>query len=431
MDTLRILIAGGIVLGILVLLHEWGHFIVAKWCGVRVDVFSIGFGPRLWGIKRGDTDYRISALPLGGYVRMAGDNPVEERTGAAYEFLSRPRWQRCLIAIAGPVMNILLTFVVFMGVFWLVGIPTPSYFRQPAEVVAVPHDASPAGVQTGDRIVQVNGIKTPAWKDVFTQAENAKPGDSLAVVVSRGGTEKTLTIPVAAQASYDDLFGYPAMRAVLDEVLPGTPADKAGLQSGDVVNSIDGRPVVTWPQFVDAVHNSDGREIHFVVSRNGKDTPMDPDGKMVWQVGVLPGTQDYYERESFVASAKNSAASTVNGVRQIGNVLGGLASGKVSVRDLQGVIGIARESGRAAKRGPVDLLFLAAVISLNLGLLNLLPIPILDGGHVLMLAIEGAMRRDLSIAFKERFVQVGLVFLLGLFAFVMYSDIMRIIQGHH
>jgi regulator of sigma E protease len=158
---------------------------------------------------------------------------------------------------------------------------------------------------------------------------------------------------------------------------------------------------------------------------------MDPDGKMVWQVGVLPGTQDYYERESFFSSAKNSAESTVNGVRQIGNVLGGLASGKVSVRDLQGVIGIARESGRAAKRGPVDLLFLAAVISLNLGLLNLLPIPILDGGHVLMLAIEGAMRRDLSIAFKERFVQVGLVFLLGLFAFVMYSDIMRIIQTHH
>ena len=136
---------------------------------------------------------RITAsarLPLGGYVRMAGDNPVEERTGAAYEFLSRPRWQRCLIAIAGPVMNILLTFVVFMGVFWLVGIPTPSYFRQPADVVAVPHDASPTGVQTGDRIVQVNGVKTPTWRDVFTQAENAKPGDSLAVVVSRGGTEK-------------------------------------------------------------------------------------------------------------------------------------------------------------------------------------------------------------------------------------------------
>jgi regulator of sigma E protease len=438
-DTLRMLVAGGIVLGVLVLLHEWGHFIVAKWCGVRVDVFSIGFGPRLWGVKRGDTDYRISALPLGGYVRMAGDNPVEERTGAAYEFLSRPRWQRCLIAIAGPIMNILLTFVVFMGVFWLVGIPTPDYFRQPAEVIAVPHDAPQTGVQAGDRIVRVNGANTPTWRAVFAQAENAKPGDSLSVVVERDGTEHPLTLAFTPQASSDDLFGYPAMKAVLEEVLPGTPADKAGLRPGDVVASIDGQPVVTWPQFVDAVHNSEGREIHFDVMRDGGETPlavtpartMDPDGKMVWQVGVLPGTQDYYERENFFASAKNSAQSTVNGVRQIGNVLGGLASGKVSVRDLQGVIGIARESGRAAKRGPVDLLFLAAVISLNLGLLNLLPIPILDGGHVLMLAIEGAMRRDLSIAFKERFVQVGLVFLLGLFAFVMYSDIMRIIQTHH
>src|ERR1700677_4826261 len=132
-NFLRDIIAGAVVLGILVLVHEWGHFVAAKLCGVRVDVFSIGFGPRLFGWKRGDTDYRMSALPLGGYVRMAGDNPVEERTGADYEFLSRPRWQRFLIAIAGPCMNILLTFVVFMGVFWLVGIPTPDYFRQPAE----------------------------------------------------------------------------------------------------------------------------------------------------------------------------------------------------------------------------------------------------------------------------------------------------------
>ncbi len=438
-DTLRMLIAGGIVLGILVLLHEWGHFIVAKWCGVRVDVFSIGFGPRLWGVKRGDTDYRISALPLGGYVRMAGDNPVEERTGAAYEFLSRPRWQRCLIAIAGPAVNILLTFVVFMGVFWLVGMPTPSYFRQTADVVAVPRDAVPNGVMPGDRILQVNGSSTPTWRSVFTQSENVKPGDTLSIVVLRSGAQQTLSVPVSQQSTSEQLFGFAAIKSVLDEVEPGTPADKVGLQPGDVIASIDGSAVVTWPQFVDAVHGSDGRELHLIVQRNGHDLPVsvtpahtiDADGKMIWQVGVMPRTQDYYERESFVVSVKNSLGSTVNGVRQIGTVLGGLASGKVSVRDLQGVIGIARESGRAAKRGTVDLIFLGAVISLNLGLLNLLPIPILDGGHVLMLAIEGIMRRDLSIAFKERFVQVGLVFLLGLFAFVMYSDIMRIIQTHH
>src|SRR6202167_5462861 len=175
MDTLRMLVAGGIVLGILVLLHEWGHFIVAKWCGVRVDVFSIGFGPRLWGMKRGDTDYRISALPLGGYVRMAGDNPVEERTGAAYEFLSRPRWQRCLIAIAGPTMNILLTLFIFWGIYWIVGMHTETYLSEPAQVAAVPLKPSAAdGVQPGDMIVAVNGVNTPTWEKVFAQVDKAK-----------------------------------------------------------------------------------------------------------------------------------------------------------------------------------------------------------------------------------------------------------------
>ena len=438
-DTLRMLVAGGVVLGILVLLHEWGHFVVAKWCGVRVDVFSIGFGPRLWGVKRGDTDYRLSALPLGGYVRMAGDNPVEERTGQPYEFLSRPRWQRCLIAIAGPIMNILLTLAIFMGIFWLAGIPTPEYFRTAADVVAVPHDAPATGVQPGDRIVKLNGVSTPTWGDVQTQSESAKPGDTLALVVARNGAEAPLAVAVTPHATFDDMFGFPAMQPVLDEVVPGTPADKAGMQTGDLITSINGTPVVTWGQLVDRVRGSNGEVIQFVVRRGDKEIPiamtpvraMQPDGDMVWQVGVSPVSPDYYERESFVASAKNSVASTINGIRQIGNVLGGLASGKVSVRDLQGVVGIARASGQAAKRGPIELLFLTAVISLNLGLLNLLPIPILDGGHVLMLAIEGVMRRDLSIAFKERFVQVGLVFLLGLFAFVMYSDILRMVQHHH
>src|SRR5580704_19669587 len=152
-EVLRGLLAGAVVLGILVLLHEWGHFVAAKMCGVRVDVFSIGFGPRIWGVKRGDTDYRLSALPLGGYVRMAGDNPVEERTGAAYEFLSRPRWQRCLIAIAGPTMNILLTLFIFWGIYLFVGMPVESYLREPAQVAAVPQAASStAGVQPGDLI---------------------------------------------------------------------------------------------------------------------------------------------------------------------------------------------------------------------------------------------------------------------------------------
>ena len=351
---LRAIVAGAVVLGVLVLVHEWGHFIAAKLCGVRVDVFSIGFGNRLWGVKRGDTDYRISALPLGGYVRMAGDNPVEERTGAPYEFLSRPRWQRFLIAIAGPATNIVLTFLILWGIYATVSIP----FVPPT----------------------------------------------------------------------------------IDQVQAGSAAEKSGLKSGDVILAIDGKAVKTSSEFVDAVRASGGHAVEFSVTRDGKSLPLTvtprfekaPDGKMTWMIGAAVESQAGASPEGVVRGAGHAVRETIYETRQIGTVLVGLFSGKVSVHDLAGPVGIVQLSGEAAKSGPMTLLFLTAAISLNLGLLNLLPIPILDGGHVLMLAIEGLLRRELSITFKERFVQVGLVFLLSVFAFVMYSDILRVIQsrGH-
>jgi regulator of sigma E protease len=212
------------------------------------------------------------------------------------------------------------------------------------------------------------------------------------------------------------------------------------LKPGDTIIAMNGKPVVTWQQLVDGVHGSGGHSIQFQIRRDGSSeqltldiTPMqgtDLDGQPVWQVGVLPNTDVDYERQSFVEASKDAAASTVSGIRQIGQVLIGLFSGKVSIRQLAGPVGIARISGEAAKRGLPTLLEFMAVISLNLGLLNLLPIPILDGGHILLLAIEGILRRDLSLAVKERFVQVGLVFLLGIFAFVMYSDILKAVQSH-
>jgi len=441
-DALRMILAGGVVLGVLVLLHEWGHFIVAKWCGVRVDVFSIGFGPRLWGLKRGDTDYRVSALPLGGYVRMAGDNPVEERTGAPYEFLSRPRWQRCLIAVAGPTMNVLLTFLIFWGIYWFAGSPVDAFLNRPAEVAAIPQNVppSPANVLPGDRILAINGVSTPTWERVLTQVDKAKPGAAITITVRRDGSQKTLQATMPEHAtSTDSVVGYPSMPAVIDEVAIGFPAERAGMKTDDRIAQINGQTVTSWMQLLDQVRNSDGRTIHFVVRRGTSDIPMDitpvrmmdPSGEMTWQVGIQEKTQDVYERQGFVASFEDAGSATLSGIRQIGQVLGGLFEGKVSVRDLQTVVGIAREAGQAAQRGPMRLLELTAIISLNLGLLNLLPIPILDGGHILMLAIEGTLRRELSVAFKERLVQVGLVFLLAFFAFVMYNDIVRVIQAHH
>src|ERR1700678_1777886 len=407
-----------LVLGIMIFVHEWGHFMAAKLAGVRVDVFSFGFGPRLFGVKRGDTDYRLSALPFGGYVRMAGDNPLEERTGAGYEFLSRPRWQRAIIAIAGPVMNFLLALVILWGIFWRLGIPSPVYEHQSADVVAVPLSMPGTGLQAGDRIVAVNSVPTPTWKKVYSEVEKAKPGSFVTLTVQRNNASQSVTVNIPEHlTSFDNLLGYASLPPVIAEVDGGTPADRAGMKPGDAIIAMNGKPVVTWQQLVDGVHSSGGHSIQFQIRRSGEQltldiTPMqgtDLDGQPVWQAAV---------------------ASPVSGIRQIGQVLVGLFSGKVSIRQLAGPVGIARISGEAAKRGLPTLLEFMAVISLNLGLLNLLPIPILDGGHILLLAIEGILRRDLSLAVKERFVQVGLVFLLGIFAFVMYSDILKAVQSH-
>ena len=429
--------AGIVVLGIMVLLHEWGHFVAAKACGVRVDVFSIGFGPRLWGVKRGDTDYRLSGLPLGGYVKMAGDNPAEERTGAPNEFLSRPRWQRFIIAVAGPIANIALTFIMFWGIYTFVGTPTDkSWFATPV-VAALPQNASPNGVRPGDKILQVDGVITPDWKKVFDQISKVQPGSVVSLTVLRDGNPTKLNIPVSnGQVSADTLVGYFAWPAIIDEIEPGFPADKAGLKPGDLVVSTNGKPIVTWPQLHDLIRSSDGQTLHFVVRRDGKDLPIDitarhtidPNGQMAWMIGADAKMDTVFERESVLASFKDAGSQTANLTRQIGNIVSGLFRGQVSVRDLAGPVGIVQLSGQAAKRGALTFLPFMAYISLDLGLLNLLPIPILDGGHVLLLLIEGTLRRDLSVAAKERFVQVGLVFLLGLFAFVMYSDILRLIQ---
>jgi len=439
LNILRDLVAGAIVLGILVLIHEWGHFVMAKLCGVRVEIFSIGFGTRLWGRKRGDTDYRISALPLGGYVKMAGDNPVEERTGEPHEFLSRPRWQRFLIAIAGPAMNVILTLVIFWGIYAFVGMPMEAYLRQAATVAAVPQDQQSA-IRPGDQIVALGGVKTPTWGKVSKVIEKAKPGAIVPVTVLHDGARQTFTVTIPqTQTGLENLLGYPYISPVTEGPLPGSPADKAGLKAGDKFVSINGQPVVTWQQLTEMVTKAGAHPIHFVVSRAGKDvsltiTPeytMNTDGSMDWLIGAEPpNVPEYFEKQGIIESAKDAVGYTWSLMRTMGDVLGGLFRGQVSVRELAGPVGIVQMTGEAAQGGIVTLLTWTAYISLNLGLLNLLPIPILDGGHVLMLAVEGSLRRDLSIAVKERFIQVGLVFLLCLVALVFYSDIHRLI-GYH
>jgi regulator of sigma E protease len=427
-----------VMLCVLIFLHEWGHFAAARLFGVRVDVFSIGFGPRLFSWRRGATEYRLSALPFGGYVRMAGDSPFKQRSGTADEFLSKSRWQRAVIALAGPAMNLATTFLFFWASFWLIGLPYPAYLTRAANVAAVAQGSPSSEVQAGDVITEVNGVSTPSWDAVYKQAAEAAAGSEIGLVVIRNGASTAVSVRKPEGANDPNYLGYPLVQPRVDSVTANTPASKAGLKAGDLVASVNGDPLVTWPQFVDMIRESNQPFPLIVVLRGRKAVPLHISEPAELangahgndQIGASPRVKQVYHRQGFFNSARGALLVTILCIKQIGDVFRDLFSSQISIRELQGVVGIAHESGQAASHGPAEYIDLLAVISLNLGILNLLPIPILDGGHVLVLAIEGAFHRDISIVVKRRFVQAGLVFLLALSAVAMFSDVQRLIQSY-
>ena len=437
-----------LVLGVLILVHEWGHFIVARLFGVRVDVFSIGFGPRLFGWKRGATDYRVSAIPLGGYVRMAGQDPSEidssdqaaRPTGAPDELMSKKRWQRALISLAGPVVNLIMPIVLLGGFFAIRGFPYPAYLDNPIVLSDLPKESplAKAGISDGDQIVSVNDVPTPTWSKVSNFLLQAPANGALRFLVQHQGTKQTVDIDAASLRAVERPLGYPPMPPILGQVISGKPAARGGLKSEDLVLSVNGRPVKNWPQCVDLIRNSGGQVLNIAVRRAGKDMTFqihpvnekDENGESAWRIGVGPGGEWSFRPMSVTASVKEAGVESVDATGKLIGIIGKLFTGKLSVRQLQSVVGIAVQAGQAVQEGPVDTINLMAMLSLNLGILNLLPIPILDGGNILLLAMEGIRRRDFSMAFKERFVQVGLVFLLVLFAYVMYNDVMRLLPIH-
>ena len=432
------ILAVSVVLGIMVLVHEWGHFVVAKAFGVRVEVFSIGFGTRLWGTKRGETDYRISALPLGGYVKMAGDNPLEERKGDPDEFLSKPRWQRVLIALAGPAMNIILSVVLFAGIY-MYGSKQPAYLDKSMVVAGVLADstAEKAGLQAGDHVVKVNNQSNPTWDEARVQLISTLPGHSLSLLVERNGQQVPITVP--ASQSMEDVFGYPSDRLLVGSVAPGMPAERSGLKEGDEVLTVDGKDLASPIEFPALVQKAQGQPMNLEVRRGDRTLPIQVRPQQVstvngvarWQIGIGIQSGDLVERRLGFAPAIIESIGT-NGLfaRQIAYVVVELFRGNMSLKQLEGPLGIAKESGRAAREGPAELLSLMGMIGVNLAVLNLLPIPPLDGGHILLLFIEGTMRRDLSVRVKERFVTVSMVFLLLIFAIVMYNDVLKLIPHH-
>jgi regulator of sigma E protease len=424
-------------LGLMILVHEWGHFLAARAFGVRVEVFSIGFGPRLWGIKRGATDYRISALPVGGYVRMAGDNTFEERKGAPDEMLSKPRWQRIIIALAGPSMNILMALLIVTGLA-LRGSEQPVYEDQPVNIAGVIKDspAAQSGIQPGDRVVEFDGVKNPTWDRLSLRLLFSMPNASIPAVVERNGSD----VPVTVRAVPDETaaVGYPQEPTMLGAVMPNTPAAAAGLKVDDNIQSINGQPLESPHQFVEILQQAGGKPVDLGVLRSGQLTTFavhptwaDPgDGVTRWQIGITLRPATIEKRYSLVQAIAQSVEFNGMLAKQLVNVVVGLFRGRVSVKQLEGPLGLARDSGRAAQRGFGDLLNLMVLISVNLAVLNLLPIGPLDGGMILMLLIEGVMRHDLSLRAKERFVTVSVVFLLCVFAIVMYNDVLRLLPHH-
>ena len=420
------------VLGVLVFVHELGHFVVARRLGVRVLTFSLGFGPKIANVKRGDTEYCISAIPLGGYVKMAGESLGEARTGAGDEFMSKTKWERFLILIAGPAMNLILAVIVMWGVLYQ-GAEVPSYEQEPPVVGRVVEDspAARAGIGVGERIVSVADRAVETWDDLFVAVMPRAEREIPVVVRDLAGRERTLDVVPEARTEFEmgDLGVGPEMRPQIISVTPGDPADRAGIEVGDVIVAVDGEDAAGG-DFVERISTSAGTPLTFTIRRGDgteqvRVTPEMQGDRAMIGVGFSPYELRVLEPGFFEAFSM-SLERNYEWSGLIFQTLAGLLTAETSPRQLVGPVGIAQLSGGAAQVGWVALFSLMAMISLNLGILNLLPIPILDGGHIFIMAMEGVSRRDFSIRVKERMLLAGFVVLMMLMVTVIYNDLTRI-----
>jgi regulator of sigma E protease len=421
------------VLGVLIFVHELGHFVMARRIGVRVLTFSLGFGPKILSFRRGDTEYCISAIPLGGYVKMAGETPEDTRTGASDEFLSKSKWQRFQVLVMGPVMNLALAVIV-MTLVLLQGAKVPAFVDNPAVIGGFDAGAvaQAAGVEVGDRVVSVDDREVDTWRQ-FELAIATRTNRTVTLGIERGGSRiERQVVPKAIDRFETGSIGVlPVVQPQIADVRKGQPGDEGGLRAGDVVVSAGGEKSPTRERLIELIQAHDGTPLTVEVLRAGAPATVTVVPRVIEGSVKIGATITSVELKTIepgpVEAFKLSLKQNWEWTTLIFETLGGLFTRQTSVKQLMGPVAIADLSGTAAQQDSwIPLFTLMAMISLNLGLLNLMPIPVLDGGHIAILALEGVSRRDFSMRVKEKMLLAGFVLLLMLMATVIYNDLMRI-----
>ena len=421
------------VLGVLVFVHELGHFLAAKRVGIRVLKFQLGFNPTILSYKYGETEYGIGALPLGGYVKMAGEASEDGPTGDPSEFLSKTRWERFQVLVAGPSMNLLLAFLLAAVVLYQ-GAEVESYNDQPVVVGVVKKDspAQRADIRTGDRIVTVGGHDVDTWEEFFVSI-GTRANREVQVGLLREGTPQTKTVtPVSdekAKFEIGDIGVLPNVHPHLLAISPGEPGDKGGLKAGDVITAANGEIVTFDAEFRQIIRKNANTAMTLSILRGGVPMTIQVTPRLngkVGYLGVTPSDDTKTIKPSVLGAFKLSAEKNVAMAGMIGQTVWGLITRQLSPKQLMGPIAIAQVSGESAQLGWLALAGLMVSLSLNLGLLNLMPIPMLDGGHIFIMALEGIARRDFSVRVKEKMLLAGFVVLMMLMVTVIYNDLTRI-----
>jgi regulator of sigma E protease len=418
------------VLGSVVLFHEFGHFLAAKAFGITVEVFSVGFGPRIWGFVRRGTEYRLSWIPLGGYVKLRGESAAEDGTPPdPGDLMAHSRVQRFIVFVMGAVFNLVtafgLTTVIFMK-----GVPEFAYLDEAPVVGEVDPDspARAAGIQPGDRIVSFGGKPVATWKALQVEML-LSPRQTRDVVIDRAGQPVTTRLTIESTSNDIGRPGiFPATGVLVGGLQPGWPAEKAGLQRGDRIVSIDGAPMTTVNRLMQTIQGAPGRELKLRMERSGTPydvaiIPRDDGGK--GRIGFVPTPPTVTRTYPLAEAAVQSVRQNVESIGLVFETFRKLIRRELSFRAFSGPVDLYRFSGEAAEEGLIPFLQLIAFISLQLGIINLFPIPPLDGGHLFTITVEGLLRRDLSTALKERVMQVGLILLLLFMGTIIYFDIAK------